>query len=82
LSDLPFFLFMRKSKPYAGRNGEQFGVSETILNYLDGVADDKLREISQRSAEYRAVESAKHSNPIRGVIAATGKWVAPYCSAH
>src|SRR5262245_59060696 len=29
LSDLPFFLLMRKSKPYAGRNGEQFGVSET-----------------------------------------------------
>jgi hypothetical protein len=72
LSDLPFFLFMRKSKPYAGRNGEQFGVSETRLNYLAGVADDELREISQRSAEYRAVESVKQPALRRGALAATG----------
>ena len=39
-----------------------------------------MRENAQRSAEYRAVESAKHPKPRRGVITATGTWVAPCIS--
>jgi hypothetical protein len=57
LSDLPFFLLMRKSKPYAGRNGGQVVSPQKGLNYLAGGGDDELRENAQWNVEYRAVES-------------------------
>jgi hypothetical protein len=77
LSDLPFFLLARKSKPYAGQNGGQVESTHNGLNYLAGGADDELREIAQRSAEYRAVESVKQPKLKRIVFAATGIWFAP-----
>ncbi len=43
--------------------------------------DNKLREITRRSVEYRAVESIKQPNLNRGVLAVTGTWVAPLMNA-
>jgi hypothetical protein len=53
---------VRNSKPYAGQNEEQIVSSQNRLNYLAVAADDELREITQRLAEYRAVESVKQPN--------------------
>jgi hypothetical protein len=80
LSDLPFFLFVRKSKPYAGQNGEQVVFPQKGSNYLAVAADDELREITQRSAEYRTVESVNQPKLKRIALTATGTWVAPHRS--
>jgi hypothetical protein len=61
---------MRKSKPYAEQDGEQVESTQNELNYLAGAADRKLREITQRSAEYRTVESFKQAKLSRDAIAA------------
>ncbi len=58
---------MRKSKPYAGQNGEQVESLQNGLNYLAGGDYGELREITQRHAEYRAVESVKQPRVRRGV---------------
>jgi hypothetical protein len=71
---------VRKSKPYAGRNEEQIVSTQNRLNYLAVAADDELREITQRIAEYRAAESVKLPKLKRIVLASTGTWVAP-CSS-
>jgi hypothetical protein len=65
-----------ESKPYAGRNGEQVESTQSGLNYLAGGADDELREITQRTVEYRPVESIKRPKHRRGALAATGTLVA------
>jgi hypothetical protein len=46
------------------------------LNYLAGGADDELREITQRTVEYRPVKSVKQPKLRRGAIVATGTLVA------
>jgi hypothetical protein len=47
--DLPFFLLVRKSKPYAGQNDEQVVSPQKGLNYLAGAADDESSAMGRRA---------------------------------
>jgi hypothetical protein len=46
------------------------------MNYLAGGADDELREITQRTVEYRLVGSVKQPKLRRCALVATGTLVA------
>jgi 3'(2'), 5'-bisphosphate nucleotidase len=72
---------VKKSKLYAGRNGERVVSPQRGLNYLDGRGGGELRENAQWNVEYGAVESVKQPTLMRGSLATTGTWVAP-CISH